>query len=424
MSKLLKTLVFISLFGILAYQAIRYQSDLYFGFYRQAMFGDKAGYYAYLPFFTLYGGNASALPDSIVEKTGLGFSIENNKLISKYPVGIAMMQAPFFAMGYAVQQIRKQPQQYHGFDKTFSNFIVSSAAFYVALGLWLLFESLRILTNRNGISAIITALVIFGSSLFYYTVIEGMMSHAYSFCLFAGLIYLWLKITSTQELKKLLFAALACCTAMIILVRPFNLLMIPFVIAGATMAHNVPLYIVWPRIKTFILWFVPTFTLLALPQLLYYKYAYGSWLADSYAGETFNFYSPNIMPMFFGMSYGLLVYVPLFALLFLATLAMAWHNKSRFILFPLTIILFSYILSSWHSWSFGCGFGIRPFVEWLPFLAIPLAVLLQKLSGNKFNFILGLMLPIIMYNVRMTYKWTGCWFGTENTFAEYLNWFW
>lgn len=424
MNKILKILVFSSVFAMLAFQAVQYQRSLYWGFYRQAMWADKAGYYSYLPFFIIYGGHAQALPDSTVEKTGFGFSIENEKLISKYPIGVAMLQAPFFGMAWVAHQIKPWNGPFYGFEGRFTDFMVLSATFYTSLGLWLLFESLKIMTGRAGLAAVVTAVILLCSSLYYYTIIEGMMSHAYSFFLFSGLIYVWLRVLISAQPNKLCLAILAFFISMIVLVRPFNLLMIPFFMWAVVWLHQVPLHIAWGKLKMLIFWLLPLGLILAFPQLLYFKYAFGTWLTDAYRGETFRFTSPQIIPMYTSISYGLFVYVPLFALLFASTFVMTLRDKARFWPLAAFIIIFSYILSSWHSWSFGCGFGIRPFVEWLPLLAISFAFWLKEIKSTRRRALLFLMLLITFYNIKMTFAWTGCWFGVEETLAEYIRWFW
>lgn len=63
-----------------------------------SLWSDQAGYYVYLPSLFIYDFNPHLFPEDIESKTGEGFALdfENNKVVTRYPSGIAILQAPFF----------------------------------------------------------------------------------------------------------------------------------------------------------------------------------------------------------------------------------------------------------------------------------------------------------------------------------------
>jgi hypothetical protein len=315
-------------------------------------------------------------------------------------------------------------QRFYGFDGWFTTFGVISAVFYAALGLWFLYHVLLLLGIQSITAAGLTAFTLFGTSLFYYTVIEGMMSHAYSFSLFAAFHYFLIRIMRQADPDKKFYLSMAVVIALIIAVRPFNLVLIPAFGLATVVFLRIPEEYALRKTGELILWTIPVTLIILMPQLFYYKHAFGTWLVDSYSGETFNFAQPHLVEMFFSIPAGLFLYVPAFALLIWSVFYMAWIKPHKFGLFALFTLAFSYILASWHSWSYGCGFGIRPFVEWLPFFAIPFAAWIRRLSFRYSAVLFFFAVLISIYNLRMTYKWSGCWFGETETFAEYLKWFW
>jgi hypothetical protein len=51
---------------------------------------------------------------------------------------------------------------------------------------------------------------------------------------------------------------------------------------------------------------------------------------------------------------------------------------------PVAVALQVYLCASWRPWDFGGSFGSRPFVEFLPVLAIPIAASLAWLRHGRF----------------------------------------
>lgn len=66
--------------------------------YHSEIWGDKAGYYVYLPAALKYGFDPAAFPDSMDVKTGYGFRLDSAQgtVVTKYFYGTALMQLPFY----------------------------------------------------------------------------------------------------------------------------------------------------------------------------------------------------------------------------------------------------------------------------------------------------------------------------------------
>jgi hypothetical protein len=127
--------------------------------------------------------------------------------------------------------------------------------------------------------------------------------------------------------------------------------------------------------------------------------------------------------MLFNVQAGLLLYVPLFGVIFLILFYQAAKLPKRFGLSLATMLFFTWLYSTWHSWSYGCGLGIRVYVEWLPLLAFPLAHFISKEKRLRWA-LFALSIPIVYYNLHMSTAWTGCYFGSEKNMAEFMELFW
>src|SRR5690554_5459863 len=89
--------------GVLAFTALviflsfnRHSKSGYFN-YHSEIWADKAGYYVYLPAAFKFNFDSRQFPDSIQIKTGGGFELlqDQQKVVTKYPYGVALLQAPF-----------------------------------------------------------------------------------------------------------------------------------------------------------------------------------------------------------------------------------------------------------------------------------------------------------------------------------------
>ena len=407
--------------ALLGSLATNWAEEEIYGSYRNPLWADKSGYYIYLPFAFDYKFDVSAMPEELEARTGNGFTIENGKLITKYPVGVAYMELPFYITAFISNRINHFPE--NAYQGEYVRFMVLAPAVYTTLGLFLLFLSLRLLHIKAGIAFGLSVFTLIGTSLFYYSIIEGLMSHAFSFFLFAAFTYLWIKLLKGAiTTAHLIFTSLII--ALVLAVRPFNaVLLVVYALALLQVVRGS-----WGMFVEVVLRLIPWAILIILvvfiPQLVYYNYAFGSFFVDAYSGETFDFAHPKIINMLLSPNAGLFVYVPALGLLFLASIYKAIQEHGRFSAIGIFLFLMVYVLASWHSWSYGCGFGIRPFVEWLPLLIIPVAWLLNKARPWVYLPTLALIVLVSWYNISMTFKWTGCWFGKEDTFAEFMRIFW
>jgi hypothetical protein len=426
MKRILNYAFWIVLWASLIFLAFnRHSKSGYFN-YHSEIWADKAGYYVYLPATFIYRFHVDAFPRDIDVKTGNGFSLDtvSKKIITKYPCGVALLQLPFFILAYLFAPILQFEQD--GFSPVFHWMMNVAAVSYLIFGLHLLCSILRKYFTSMTAYLTIFALLL-GTNLYYYGIDETGMTHVYSFFLFAALIQVLLKYFSLQSHKSLWLILLAIISALIVVVRPVNLLFLPVVFFLDTTSGKECI----ARMKELYHWkhliiIIGVFTIILSPQIIYWLYLQGKPLVNTYSGESFtNWYRPAIAQLWFSTNNGLFLYTPLFTIIITSMVIMVKNKIMNGWLFLILFLAISYIFASWWNWSFGCGFGQRCYVEYYAFFSIPLAYAISKTNGLKkrgMRFaIYSVLFLFIIINLKLTYSYDGCWYGGIWNWKEYLK---
>ncbi len=408
------------LFGIMVFLALNRHSKTSVFSYKSPVYGDKAGYYVYLPATFIYHFKASAFPDSVDLKTGNGFLLDrkSNKIRTKYNYGVALLQTPFFLTAH----ILAKPLGFknNGFSLIYTWAVDVSAAFYLVLGLFFL---LKILSRRfpRWIALLTLFFIVAGTNVLYYATIESGMSHIYSFALAAAFFYL-IDILNVFENKKILYGlGLGFLAGLIIIIRPLNvILVVTGFFIGGRLKKNWQL-LVHPR---FLSPFLISGFLAVLPQMVYWKYLSGTWVYYAYSGETFSKWDhPQLLAYFFAPHNGMLLYNPLFILIIAGIVLMIIHKNTDGYTLAVVFVLISYLVASWWMYYFGCAFASRNMVDYMLLFAIPLAWLFSVIKSKTFlNVLIFLAFLFTLYNIKMIYSYSLCWYGQSAwDWGEYLH---
>ncbi len=392
------------------------------------IWSDRAGYYIYLPATFFYHFDTRKMPPDLDVATGGGFSIDtlHNRLETRYTYGVALMVSPFFLATHLVSVVAGKDDE-QGFSILYHRMMNLAAVVYLIAGLWLL---KRFLDRyfRPGISRAVLLLIFSGTNLFYYSMIEGLMSHVYSFFLFAWFLFSLMKFRDTGQYRW--FLALAFSLALATLIRPTNILLgLAFFFLDAQRLKTV-----WSRLRqVFQLKTLPVFLLilfiLFIPQMVYWKYLTGHWLYFSYRDEGFtNLAHPAVGAVLFSPVNGLITHTPL-VLLFIAGMGIMLIKKipdGWFI--TLLFLLLTWLFSSWKMWYFGCSYGQRSYIEYYALFALPAGYFLKSLF-NPGGFILKSLVFFLIFlfiysNIRMTvslYRYERCYYGSTWDWDHYLR---
>jgi hypothetical protein len=391
------------------------------------IYADGAGYYAYLPVTLLYRFNYDKVPPGINDSTSSGFiDHAKKKFIDKYTCGVALMVSPFFAATVMVSAMAGIPLD-GGFSIPFHRMADIAGVFYLLLGLFFTGEVLK--RYVHPFTRYMVLLFIYaGTNLYFYTLRQPLMSHVYSFCLIS--LYLFLLHLYLERSSLRLFILVAFSAALVMLVRPVNgivLLLLLFWNTGSFRSAAERLRSLF-TIRNIIAFMIVLFVTL-LPQMLYWQYMFGTPLHYAYGSETFtNWDTPPLAEIWFAPLNGLFLYNPVWLVCIAGVIMMVIRKEKNGILLLLFFLLISYIISAWHSWFFGCGYGHRAFIDFLPLFAIPFALITERVLRIRTRIPAVLMILLLTamsyYNIRLIYSYSGCFFGSVwdwNRFARELR---
>ncbi|MEY2924239.1 MAG: putative permease [Bacteroidota bacterium] len=389
-------IIFTLLFFVLLFISLNRHSRHPVYSYHSQLFADKAGYQVYLPAYFFYDMKASNMPNGILEKTGNGFRYENDKIITKYPIGVAFFQAPFFGIASLIDYLQGN-KQFVGFTANQQQALNWATAFFTTIGFMLLFLTATRYwgLNFNQAYSLILSLLLC-SNLLYYSTRDCGMSHAYSFFVFAAIQFFILKCLKTKAISGRDVMLLFVLFSLVIALRPLNLVFISLPLLYFILVFRKDIAKI--KFKFNIGYFIAAFVLASIPLLLqglYNVYAYDSFIADSYESESFsNLSSMDLLALWFSPNNGALLYSPILIGVFIWTyLELKAKNLEGFV-HVLYFLLISLTYAAWWSPGLGCGFGHRGFTEHLAFFALPIGSLILPYTKSKLTIFLVLALSI------------------------------
>jgi hypothetical protein len=386
------------------------------GQWEYPIWSDAAAYFVYLPATFIYNYDGSKMPENISTMTGDGFSIENDKIVTKVAMGVAILQAPFYAISYIISDIFNIND--NGFGKVYIYGLGIGAAFYFTLGLLFLYLFLKRRYPKS-VSFITLLLIIFGTNLYYYTYEKFLYSHLYSFFIFSTSLYIIDKLINTNFKKAIYIALFGIILSLAFLVRYTNpifiVLMLLFLDIDSWQALK-------QRLKSifnfkFISITAISFIIILIPQMFYWNYLTGNFLYYSYGNEGFNWLEPKFLEFFFSPNNGAFIYTPLYIIILIYAIIMSIKQEKNGLFIFCIFVIASYIFASWWSWSYGCSLGKRPFVELTPIFGICIASLVDKITQFKKPIISIIISLILLFSTLFSFSlnlhYAGCSFVSD-----------
>jgi hypothetical protein len=309
-------------------------------------------------------------------RAGAGPGSPPGALFNKYNLGVAVMQAPFFLAAHGASLALGLEAD--GFSEPYQWAYGLAGLSYAALGALLLG---LVLERRCGPRAAALALLVlgWGTGLLNYAGYEPGMSHAYSFCLVAALVWLTPRWFAGPTAARSL--ALGGIVGLALLVRLSNGLAL-ILLAGYLLEAG---GLAGLRRRAAPLALAGLAALAGFfPQMLLWHYSLGHWVVFSYglSGEGFRWLSPKVWGVLFSPRAGLFFYWPVLAA-GVAGLAMRRRLGPWAVPAWLYLAAMVYLLASWHCWHLGFSFGNRGMVEALPVLGLGLGAFLAWLGQRN-----------------------------------------
>lgn len=376
---------------------------------------DVSGYYLYLPALFIYHDleQVAFLPE-IIEKYQPSFSpdqafpIENGNQVMKYSAGMAVLYAPFFAIGHVAAKLTGYPAD--GFSLPYQAAIHLGGVLAAILGLFFLRKTLlRYFPERTvGWTLLLIAL---GTNFFNYATFDAANAHCWLFMLLALLMHLSIRWHERPTLPLAL--GIGACIGLAALVRPTEILfaIVPLLWGVGSVANLRERLVFFKNNFTHLLAAGLVTAAIGSIQLAYWKYVSGHWFVYSYGDQGFSFLRPHFVDVFFSYRKGWLVYTPLmvFALVGFFFLWKKRPSQSSIFNSQFPILLFfllnTWVVCAWDIWWYGGAFGQRAMVQSYPLLAFPLAALLSAAVG-RWPLAVGrvLLVGCVVLNLFQTYQ--------------------
>jgi len=351
---------------------------------------DGGGYLSYLSATLLYHdpGRPDSLATIVRQHTNdsrehslsrLGLqALPNGNYATKYPLGMALSQLPWFGGAHAYARRTGWPA--NGFSWPYQEAAMLGGLAYACLGLWVLRRLLRRYYPDATVAWALAGIGL-GTNFFVYASHDAAMSHSVLFLWQASLLYCTARWYETPRRRWAagigLFLGLAVLTRFSEAV--YVLVPLAWGLSSAAAWRQRPA--LWARHAGQLALALALGAGVVSLQFWFWHYVSGHWLLNAYQNEHFDFKHPQILAGLFSIRKGWFVYTPLAALVLTAGLpplrrAVPAALTALLLLLPAVL----YLTFSWEQWWYGWGFSTRPLVSIYPLLALPLGAVVAATS--------------------------------------------
>lgn len=370
---------------------------------------DGWGYYSYLPAVFDYHDLTFSFSDDPEKDVTIWVDAYGN-YINKYPVGVAILEFPFFIVVDIVCKLLFR-EFATGYSIPYQIAVLVSTTFYFCMGMICLYRVLRRFFDENVTMWTIIS-ISFATSLFHYLTFDSSFSHIYSFSLIAFFIWHSIKIEDGNDNKRENFI-LGVCAGLILVTRNPNIIVLLFyVLYGISSKKDIVGRIKkifnWQRL----LWNAGGGVLPIIIQCTYWKIAAGKLVIRSYnESETFSWFLPHLTSVLFSVSKGLVFYSPVIGIAFIGLFVLKKLKLPVLSIFSVMAI-HMYVTSAWNCWQYGGSYGQRPFVDVYAIYALMLGGVYQYLNNIKLKIVesdestslLKIFSPIIVVFIFLSIK--------------------
>ncbi|MBK7175433.1 MAG: hypothetical protein IPH84_19945 [Bacteroidales bacterium] len=378
---------------------------------------DVFGYYLYLPAQFIYHDlkiNDLSWVNMIMEKYQPTetlyqlYKVQEVNWVIKESIGLAVLNAPAFFLAHLYAMVSGFATD--GFSLPYQYGFAISGLVYACLGVFMFRKVLLEFFNEIT-SSILLILIVLGTNHFQLTAFDGMLSHNYTFTLYAFI--LWFTIRWHQEPKMWYAAGLGLSIGLAILCRPSELvcIIIPLFwkIYDLESLRNKWNQVILHWKHLLILIFMVFIG--GLPQLAYWKYLTGDWIYYTYQnpGEGLDLLAPYTWKFLFSFRKGWFIYTPIMIFAIIGMIGLNKRQKAAF--FPVLIyfLINLWVVSSWTAWWYGGGsYSQRAMLPAYVLLALPLGYFMQWLWKQK-AFIrwtgVGMISLLLLLNLFQTWQW-------------------
>lgn len=327
---------------------------------------------------------------------------KDGRKVNKRSVGMAFMYLPWYGLSqlHAFALGIKDD----GYTKRTESWLIIGNWIYLMIGMFYLAKSLSAFVSiRYTYAAVLLLLTC--TNLIWYSNGEVLFTHAVNFMWVSLLIYFTIRYHINQIQQYVVLMAIAI--GMLAIIRPNNIIFILIpVLYNIYNRESLLLKIQLIREQwQHILLAASIIFFIAVPQLLYWKFATGNWIYYSYQGEFFYWGNPRVIDFLFSFRKGWFIYTPVMVFSIIGMFRLPAELKPfKWLLFIL-VPLFIYVCSCWWAWSYGGCYGMRPMVDLYPLLAFPLVALVNLRKWLMAAFIIPILLSLVMLNYFQSWQY-------------------
>jgi hypothetical protein len=383
--------------------------DDYTNPFQKPISGDAHGYYAYLPAIFIYQDLSFSFIDEVYEKHYTGkenksfiVSQDDYRVNKTFP-GIALLYLPFFLLAHIFSFLFGMEAD--GYSILYQYAFVVAQFTYLFFGLSAVRKLLLAFSFKESHVDWSLVLVVLGTNLFFYSVMDHSVTHVYSF----GLINLalWSLYLFKRDRKFMYGFAFLLLVSLLGIIRPTNIVVILL------------FFFFFPDFKLFISLVQTLFqrnnwwkTLIGIGliffiPLLLWKIQTNHWLVYSYGEEGFDFRHPHMFEFLFSYVKGWWLYTPIAAVIILgASVVLFRQDRTRFWFLWLLLSVVIYVSSSWWCWYYGAGMSQRVMIDFYAILVFLLTLLFKHLEDkNVMRYVLVILCILALaINITQAYQ--------------------
>ncbi len=364
----------------------------FFNYWLNPFTWDTFGYYLYLPMSFIH--NDLGISDfSILEEVKKEQFIsptfyqinktETGHWLIRYPMGLAVLHAPFFGIGHLFAKWLGYAQ--NGFSLPYQIAITSGSLFYISSSV-LLLRKILLRWFRDHIVAITLLLLFFGTNIISQVTVSATMPHAILFFVYTLIIYWTIKWHENKSVTNSLL--LGGIIGLAVISRPTEIVsvLIPLFWGVKNWREfKEKIAVIWKQHQKHLIFsVVAAFAIISL-QLIYWKTYTGHFVYNSYnnVGEGLDLLAPHTLNVLFSFKKGWLIYTPMMLLSIAGFYFLKKERPAYFLPLFSFFILNLYLVSSWTCWWYAASFGQRALVQSYVVMAIGLAFFIQALFKMK-----------------------------------------
>jgi hypothetical protein len=378
--------------------------------YQKPINGDAKAYYAYLPAIFIYQDAEYNFVDAYEEKyyakghrKDFLNTIKNGRKVNKTFPGVAVLYLPFFLIAHFLASVFGADAD--GYSLVYQYLFDFGYWVYILLGAIYYLKVFRILKFKDKHIYFSLFVLIVGTNVLFYSMVDQSVTHLFNFAMINGLVYHLLKFKRVGRLKHIYFSI--ALLVLIGITRPTNILVLLLIPIFISDRHfYVDYFGQLFKLKSVLLVGAIILVIGSIPFLLW-QWQTGNWIVYGYGDEGFDFKNPELINFLFSYTKGWFTYSPI-ALLIL--------GLGLFYMFRLSVLktfnsvvfyaISIYIFSSWWCWYYGAGMGQRVMIDHFILLGYLMIIALDRLPRLIKKVVIFIYVILIVFNVVQTYQIT------------------